>query len=353
MKLPVRRYLEFGALCTLAIALLWWFGRKLDWTEVHLALKHANWYLLTLAIGIICLAYFFRALRWGALLVPLGPARLRDLFAATTLGFSAVFLIGRVGEVVRPAVLTMRDPRVRPTSSFVTIFIERIYDMMAVLVLFSANLLWFAPPNKSPGELWRVRLSGIVLFSAALLGIVLLVLFRRNSQTVIESLRGALKRPFIPSAVTRIIISLLQQLANSLRVLVDARELAVTVGWTAIVWFSITAASLLVFRAFGLPFGPAEAVFVLGWSLAGSLVPTPGGAAGAFHATTAAGLIFLGVGREIAAAVSIVLHVVAFGPALLFGIFYFVKGDMNISRMKSLLRNEPAATAMDNSPAPN
>ncbi len=328
----------------LAIALLWWFGRKLDWTEVHLALKDADWYLLILAIGIISLAYFFRALRWGALLVPLGPARLRDLFAATTLGFSAVFLIGRAGEVVRPAVLTMRDPRVRPTSSFITIFIERIYDMMAVLVLFSVNLLWFAPANKSLEELWRVRISGIVLLSAALIGIVLLILFRRNCQTVIELLKRILKRPFIPAAVTRTIINLSQQLANSLRVLVDARELAETVGWTVIVWFSITTASLLVFRAFGLPFGPGEAVFVLGWALAGSLVPTPGGAAGAFHATTAAGLIFLGVSRETAAAVSIVFHVVAFGPALLFGFFYFIRGDMNISRMKSLLRSEPVAT---------
>ena len=89
--------------------------------------------------------------------------------------------------------------------------------------------------------------------------------------------------------------------------LVDARELAVTVGWSAMVWLTIALANLLVFRAFGLPFGMTETVFVLGWSLVGSLVPTPGGAAGAFHAATAAGLIFLGVPRDTAAAVSIVL----------------------------------------------
>src|SRR5207249_5015005 len=118
---------------------------------------------LTPAVLAISMAYLFRACRWGALLAPLSPARLRDLFAATTVGFGAVFLFGRAGEVVRPVVLPMRDPRIRPSASLVTIMIERIYDMMAVVVLFAINLLWFSPPNNASVEFSRVRLAGIVL----------------------------------------------------------------------------------------------------------------------------------------------------------------------------------------------
>jgi len=106
------------------------------------------------------------------------------------------------------------------------------------------------------------------------------------------------------------------------------------------VWLGISIANLLVLRAFGLPFGITETVFVLGWSLVGSLIPTPGGAAGAFHAATAAGLIFLGVTRETAAAISIVMHLVDFGPAVVFGFFYFIRGDINISRLRSLASPE-------------
>jgi hypothetical protein len=84
-----------------------------------------------------------------------------------------------------------------------------------------------------------------------------------------------------------------------------------------------------------------ETLFVLGWALVGSLVPTPGGAAGAFHAATAAGLLVLGIARETAAAVSIVMHLVDFGPAVIFGFFYFIRGDINISRLRSLI--SPAA----------
>jgi uncharacterized membrane protein YbhN (UPF0104 family) len=130
-------------------------------------------------------------------------------------------------------------------------------------------------------------------------------------------------------------------------VLVNARELAVTVGWTAMVWLGISLANWLVLRAFGLPFGITETIFVLGWSLVGSLVPTPGGAAGAFHAATAGALIFLGVARETAAAVSIVMHLVDFGPALIFGVFYMIRGDINLSRLRSLTSSEAVEHAVE------
>ncbi len=348
MKSLTRKYIEFGALCLLAVAILWWFGRKLNWLEVRQAVGNANPYLLGLAVLVILLAYLFRAARWGALLAPLSPASLRNLFIATTVGFGAVFLFGRAGEVVRPVVLPMRDPKIRASASFVTIMVERIYDMIAVVVLFAANLLWFRPPANVAIQFSRVRFAGIVLLFLALSGVIGITQFRRNSLRAISWIKRTLeRRRFIPVRLTRAVVSILEQLAMALRVLVDARELGVTVGWTAMVWLGIALANLLVLRAFGLPFGITESVFVLGWSLVGSLVPTPGGAAGAFHAATAAGLMFLGVARETAAAISIVMHVVDFGPALIFGIFYLIRGDINLSRLRSMTSSEAVEHAVE------
>lgn len=358
LKSTTRKYVEFGALCLLALAILWWFGRKLNWHEVRQAVSHANPYLLGLAVLVISLAYFFRAARWGALLAPLCPAGLRNLFIATTVGFAAVFLFGRAGEVVRPVVLPMRDPKIRASASFVTIMVERIYDMLAVVVLFAVNLLWFRPPANVGGEFGRVRMAGIILLLVALAGVFGLTQFRRKSSGAIGWIKKSLEgRQFIPARLTRAVVSILEQLASALRVLVDARELAVTAGWSALVWLAIALANLLVLRAFGLrlagtdlPFGITETIFVLGWSLVGSLVPTPGGAAGAFHAATAAGLMFLGVPLEKAAAVSIVLHLVDFGPALIFGVYYIVRGDINLSRLRAKTSSESVEHAVEDEP---
>ena len=351
MKSNTRKYVEFGALCFLALAILWWFGRKLDWHEVRQAVSHANPYLLGLAALAISLAYFFRAARWGALLAPLSPASLRNLYIATTVGFGAVFLLGRTGEVVRPVVLPMLDPKIRPSASFVTIMVERIYDMIAVVLLFALNLLWFQPPVNAGVEFGRVRTAGMVLLLVAFAGVFGLTQFRKKSKGAIGWIRKKLEgRRFVPARLTRAILSILEQLASALRVLVDARELAITVGWSAMVWIAIALAQLLVFRAFGLPFGITQTVFVLGWSLVGSLVPTPGGAAGAFHAATAAGLISLGVQRETAAAISIVLHIVDFGPALIFGIYYIIRGDINLSGLRARTSSESVEHAVEDEP---
>jgi glycosyltransferase 2 family protein len=336
-----RKYVEFGVLCLLASALLWWFGRNLDWAEVGRALRDADPYRFALAILIICLAYPVRAFRWGALLKPLIRVRFADLFAATTIGFSGIFLLGRAGEFVRPVVLSMRDPRVRPSASLVTIMVERIYDMTAVALMFAVNLIWFKPPAALEGLFDRVRIGGFALVAAIVLGIAFLAWFRTRSTVVIEFFERLFSRwRIIPQRLAKLVLRLLEQLAQALRVLVDLAELAETIGWTALLWFGVAAANLLVMRAFHLHVGFTETIFVLGWSLVGSLVPTPGGAAGAFHAATAAGLIFLGVKKETAAALSIVLHLVDFGPAVLFGLFYVIRGDLSFSKLRTLISPE-------------
>jgi uncharacterized protein (TIRG00374 family) len=337
-----RRYFEFGFLCLLAAVLLWWFGRNLDWTEVRRTVANSDPYLLIAAVLVICLIYVFRAFRWGALLKPLTPAHLSDLFAATTIGFSGVFLVGRAGEFVRPVVLSMRDPRVRPSASLVTILVERIYDLTAVALIFSVNLIWFKPPLTFEVSFERVRLAGFGLLGAIILGIAFLAWFRTRSTTVISFFQRLFTRwRIIPRMLAKLIVRVLEQLAGALRVLVNVRELAETIGWTALTWLGIVSANLLVMRAFHLPVGFPETIFVLGLSLLGSLVPTPGGAAGAFHAATAAGLLFLGVQKETAAALSIVLHLVDFGPALLFGVFYVIRGDLSFAKLRTLVAPPP------------
>ena len=337
-----RKYIEFAVLCLLASVLLWWFGRNLDWVEVRRAVRDADPYLLAAAVLIISVAYLFRAFRWGALLKPLSAARISDLFAATTIGFSGVFLVGRAGEFVRPVVLSMRDPRVRPSASLVTILVERIYDMAAVALMFAVNLIWFRPPFGLDVSFDRVRIVGWGLLGATILGIAFLILFRAQSPRVIGLFERLLTRwRFIPQRLAKLVLGILEQLAQALRVLVNVTELLETIGWTALLWFGIAAANLLILRAFHLDVGFAETIFVLGWSLVGSLVPTPGGAAGAFHAATAAGLLFLGIKKETAAALSIVLHLIDFGPALLFGVFYLIRGDLSLAKLRTMISPEP------------
>lgn len=323
----------------LAVLILWWFGRNLvtDWTDVGRSLASADWRLLAAGVVAVSITYLQRAYRWRTLLAPLTEAGLRPLFAATTVGFGAVFIFGRMGEVVRPVVLPLYDRRVKPTGSFVTIMIERLCDVVAIVVLFAVNLLWFPAPPGRETQLAHVRTAGLILLILTALGIACLVWFERRSKGVIQWLDVRFKRwRFVPNRLAHALTHLLEQLAAALTILADARALTITIAWTIIIWIFNTLSNWLVILAFGLPFGLKENIFVMGWSLVGSLVPTPGGAAGAFHAATAAGLIFLNRPVNESAAVAIMLHLVSFAPAVLWGLYYFLRGDVSFKRLQEL-----------------
>ncbi len=340
----MRSQLKTILLFTVAALLIWWFARDLDWARVREDLRAADWRLILAAISLICLTYLLRAFRWREFLRPLTKgegASLRELFAATTIGFGALFLIGRAGEVARPAFLSLRDRRVRPAAAFMTIFVERIYDMAAMVVLFSVALLFVRVPQESTAQFEIVRKIGWLLLLGAFVGIGCLVVLRRFAPALRRWLDARFAdRVGIVARVGRLVSTLIGQLAAALGVLTDGRAFIVTAGWTALLWCAIGLANYCVLNAFGLGLGIAEALFVLGWSLVGSLVPTPGGAAGAYHGAIALGLSFLGVRGERAAAVSIIQHLVMFAPAVFFGVYYFARSDIRLSRLRQRAEDE-------------
>lgn len=330
----------------LAAAIIWWFGRRLDWHQVKIAVARSDWRLIALACVVILLGYLWRAIRWQALLSPLTKTSLREVWIATCVGFAAVLTIGRAAEIVRPVVLPMRDPRVKPAASIVTIMIERLYDTMTVVILFGLNLFWLKPV--SGGDLGAARFVGLALVIFGAVAIVLLIVFKLRSARIIAWINRALKDGAgLRGRVKRALLSTLEQLATALNVLSDIRLLATTIGWSLALWFSVALANLLVCWAFGLQFGFSQILFILGWSMIGSAVPTPGGAAGAFHAATAGALILLGIARDQAAAIAIVVHLVDFAPAALFGLFYFLRGDVNFSRLRQKVSADAVEHAVE------
>src|SRR5262245_56447494 len=245
-----RKYLEFLALLLLAAAIIWWFGRRLDWHKVKLAVAQSDWRLIAVACIVILLGYLWRAIRWQALLSPLTKTSLGAVWIATCVGFAAVLTIGRTGEIVRPVVLPMRDPRVRPAASIVTIMIERLYDTMTVVVVFGINLFWLRPVT---GELGVARVVGLVLVSLGALAIVLMIVFKLRSKLVIAWIDRKIKGGVgFRQRVKRALVSTLEQLATALSVLSDIKLLATTIGWSLALWFSVALGNLLICWAFGL-----------------------------------------------------------------------------------------------------
>ena len=345
----MRKYLKFILLFLFAVFLFWFFGRNLDWILVRQSFAKADAIYLSAAVLIICIGYLLRAVRWQVLLAPITPSSLKELFATTTVGFAAIFLIGRAGEIVRPMWLPMRDKRVRPSSALVTLGLERIFDLAALVCFFAVNLLWFTAPAGREEEFKYVEFAGVAMLIGVVVGFVMLIVYQRISNRVNVWFERITDHRWVPKNLRKIFLSLLEKLSGALAILTDWKEMMLVSFWTIMLWLAISLPTWFVLLAFGIPISFSDSLFIMGFASVSSVVPTPGGAAGAFHTATAASLLFLksDVSREDAAAVSIAMHLVYFAPAIVFGLYYFIHGDISIDRFRSLMSSEHAVEEIE------
>ncbi|HKX31333.1 MAG TPA: lysylphosphatidylglycerol synthase transmembrane domain-containing protein [Blastocatellia bacterium] len=318
----------------IGLGLAYWFVSRLDWLTVGRHLQDAQIWPLILGAILINSTMLARSLRWQTFLAPICRVRLRNVFAATALGFGSIFVIGRAGEIVRPAMLSLRE-RMRPSATLATILIERIYDMAAVVSLFSINLLVFRPPSQTDYNWQRL---GLLLFSGVVVGLVVLVVLRLKSAALIHWLERHSEK--LPQKLVAPLLNFIKHLADGLSVLLNLRELGLTIFYTACVWGMVLAATWLTLYAFGLEFSVSQVIFILGFGLVGSVVPTPGGSAGAFHAAAAKGMEFLGLDPNLAASVALVYHLIAFGPPFVLGLYYAVRDEVSFKQLREMIAAE-------------
>lgn len=325
----------------IGLGLAYWFVSRVDWQTVGTHLRNARIWPLILAAVLVNITILVRSLRWQVFLAPIARASLSNLIAATAVGFGALFVIGRAGsEIVRPAVLSLRE-RLQPSATIATILIERIYDTTAVVLLFALALFFIELPAERAitwQEFGGTRTVGLVLLLALLAGLLTLVLLRLKAALIINWLQRATSH--LPRKLAQPLLNLVRRLADGLSVLLDLRALAATTFYTACVWGLVSSATWLTLYAFGLAFSPVRIFFILGFGLMGSLIPTPGGSAGAFHMAAAKGLGFIGLERGLADSIAIVYHLIAFGPPFVLGLYYLIRDDISFSQLREMIASE-------------
>src|SRR5438034_416241 len=118
-----RKLLFLLILTIIAVIGLYRFaGWHFDWSLFVSSLWNIQPIWLMASIAATFLTFVFRAVRWQVLLNPLKSIRMGPLISTNVLGFSAICLVGRAGELVRPLWLT-RCEQVPLTASFATILV--------------------------------------------------------------------------------------------------------------------------------------------------------------------------------------------------------------------------------------
>jgi glycosyltransferase 2 family protein len=345
MRRRVRPVLIF----LLTLGLLAFSLRNANLQGVWAETRRADALPLALALVATLSAYAVRALRWQYLLAPLGKTHFTTAFRATVIGFAASFLLpARAGEVIRPYVLARRE-RLSGPAAFATIILERLLDLLVVLLLFAFFVLTVGPGVVvgDPSELARVKLGGVTALAAALAGVAFFFVMAGHP----DRLGGLALRleAVLPARLSHAVAGFVRTFTQGLAVMRQPRRLVVSLLLSFPLWLSIAVGIWLTSRAFHITF-PFDASFlVVAVLVVGVAVPTPG-AIGGFHAAYEfAAQTFFAAPADRAVGAAFVLHAISFVPVTILGVIFMVGEGMTLASAREIAAS---ANADDNPAAP-
>lgn len=274
------------------------------------ALRTSNCWWLAVALVAFALGILARALRWRSLFAHGRRPPLGTVANAMMVGYLYNNILpARAGEAARVVVLTQRSTT-PPVEIVGTVLLERLYDVVAILVIFFATEPWL--PHVSwfdPAAIAAIVLALLIAAAAFVLAVYgdhpLRLLLRplgrlslfsgeRLEETVTELTHGlsGLRHPWL------------------------ALEAFV---WTIAAWLLTALCAYLVTLAFHLHLPFACGVLVAVAIGLGMILPSPPAAVGVFEGAALIALGAYGVPHSSALPYAVVLHLVNFVPFVIVG----------------------------------
>ena len=242
-----------GLVVLVALAALFSYEQHLhpfNWRMFLDEFRRARWINVGIAAGCIYLAFVFRAVRWAWLLRPNKRVPLLSLLGSQVIGFTAVALIGRIADLVRPYLIARKTGL--PVGSQIAVYVvERLFDAGSMALFFCSAIL-LAPSGSLPHQevFNKFGKGGLALTLAGAIFLVLVRLSGRAVASFCEAILSPLSRNFAHATGQKI-----RSFHSGLDTLRTPADFAVTLSLSLFMWALITYAYVEGAGAFIAP-GP-------------------------------------------------------------------------------------------------
>lgn len=259
-----KRQLVLGVLVLAALVGLFFWGRHKLHFDFHVfreQIAQADWRKIVIGIGCIYSAFVFRSVRWARLLKHNKKVPDFSLIGTQVMGFTAIALIGRVADPVRPYLVAKKTDTTISTQLAVYI-VERLMDMGAMALIFSLAMLWIPEAeivratshSKAVVSLEQhsqllatifARYGGLILTFAGALFLVAVRLWGGNIATFFEKTFGLVSKKLGSAAGDKI-----RAFHSGLDTMRNFSEFAITVSLSLGMWVLIAFAYYITCQAF-------------------------------------------------------------------------------------------------------
>ena len=248
-----------------------------DWGLAAASLGRLRWSWILLSLVPLFGTYYGRALRWAVMLRPLKPKpSYKNLLSATLVGFSAITLFGRPGELIRPYLIAKKE-QVSVSSQLATLFLERMFDLLMAVLLFSFALARVNASGMAVGPKLTLILSVGGKF-IGVVGVVLLIVLlslRHFAEPARKRITQALT--FLPEPQFRKAETLVAALVQGVESTRSDAALLLVFVYSVLEWVLITACYWCLAEAFqGINLTLLDVIIFLGFISFGAAIQLPG-----------------------------------------------------------------------------
>lgn len=284
---------------TVSLLAVYFMITQVDFVTLLASLRQARWGFVLPTIALLLLGLVTRALRWRALLS--GGLPLHRAFSMMNIAYLANNILPlRIGELARIYLATRADPPVPILKSTSTVVVERLLDLLSMVVLVALVLV--AGPLSPEIQAAALVSGGVVLVGFAFL--IFLASNRALTARWITILVGRLSflRRLNPN-------QRLDEILDGLAPLTRLVTLTQVFGWTVISWgFSLAAGYILMFAFYPQGDWAATALYIAAAAFAIAVPAVPGNV-GPYELSIIGALVALGYTEtETALAFAVVVH---------------------------------------------
>jgi hypothetical protein len=295
----------------------------------------------------LALAAFFwlKAWRWRLLLKPVGDFHTaRDLVPPMMIGFAFNNLLpAHLGDFAR-AVIFARQTGLKATASLSTIVLERVFDIVAILLLLGGGLAFV--PGLDPS----VRNTALLFAALASAFVVVALIYVFWTRPFVALAEGILARlPLIPVRLRSKVAGLLEAGADGLSSLKRPRLLAGIFASSLGQWLLNGVIVYLALGSFGVWVSPLVSCIVLGVTALAVAVPSTPGYVGVIQACFMSVLQLFTDDQPNVFAASVYYHVAQYVPVTLIGLYYFRPTGLKLTEVEAAAEAE-AETSLTEPP---
>jgi uncharacterized protein (TIRG00374 family) len=286
---------------------LWLAFLKVNFKELIAALESANYSLIIVAALVNGLSFIPRAYRWKLLLKPLKNTRFGNTFGTLSIGFMANSVLpARGGEFIR-AFAIGRTEKISKSASFATIIVERVIDMITLLVFLVISIRLISDNTLISRIFW----IGLILTISA---IIFLAVLRKNPKLI--NIFVSLSPPRLKEKIRKF----LEAFIKGLEILSDFKTLFYTFLQSLLIWSCYAIVYYILFISFGFQLSIGAAFLLMAICSLGISIPSSPGFIGTYHYFVIFSLSLFQIPKSSALSFAIVAWAVNFLPVVVIGL---------------------------------